>query len=498
MLAKVGDIYSVFSPLLQQYVACQVTQIKPASSPRDTPLAAVLELDWSGDALPTAAEVAAMQPLLCDYYFWNRKYDHLYLSANVPPGHVLIANIAPLVEREVNSYGSTWNVGDSLARHRRWQQLDPVARERFKSASDQVEVKLGEHCFRQTATRITDNVLQSLSSLDELDQLPCMMTVETQHGTPELLDYLLRRPLVHELHWQSDSMPELDLRSSNLKRLVLNPQGVTDVKLNDSLDFLSLTSLPTAALQVEAADAGRLLTLQCVQALPSLTGLNRLDGLSLTGVETLDVEQVVQRFPALMQLRLWGKPGSVSNIGALARLDNLQMLSTYDIFGFDGGDFPKAEQLPQLSSLWMSSLPAEAAKAIKAGYKKAVAHGLDLSIRQPRKPEWLAENLLNPFRDWDGREQISAANAKKAAQAYKAMLAATRGIEASNAPAVLDAMVRDYVAVFNKMERSGIIETVEREEICDVLATLLTQLRKQGLQFDQEALFELMDSLRDF
>lgn len=59
-------------------------------------------------------------------------------------------------------------------------------------------------------------------------------------------------------------------------------------------------------------------------------------------------------------------------------------------------------------------------------------------------------------------------------------------------------MVRDYVAVFNKMERSGIIETVEREEICDVLATLLTQLRKQGLQFDQEALFELMDSLRDF
>ena len=67
MLAKVGDIYSVFSSRLQQYVACQVTAIEDDASSGRAPLAAVLELDWAGDALPDAAAVQAMRPLLCDY-----------------------------------------------------------------------------------------------------------------------------------------------------------------------------------------------------------------------------------------------------------------------------------------------------------------------------------------------------------------------------------------------------------------------------------------------
>ncbi|WP_431089821.1 hypothetical protein [Paenibacillus sp. 8b26] len=72
-----------------------------------------------------------------------------------------------------------------------------------------------------------------------------------------------------------------------------------------------------------------------------------------------------------------------------------------------------------MSMLWMTSLPADAGKLIKAAYKKEVPRGLDFSITKARKPEWLAENLDNPFRDWDGREQITAANAKKSAQLYK-------------------------------------------------------------------------------
>lgn len=56
-----GDIYCVFHPQLQQYVACQVTALK------DSRLVAVLELDWSGDALPDAAGLVAMRPLICDF-----------------------------------------------------------------------------------------------------------------------------------------------------------------------------------------------------------------------------------------------------------------------------------------------------------------------------------------------------------------------------------------------------------------------------------------------
>ena len=44
---------------------------------------------------------------------------------------------------------------------------------------------------------------------------------------------------------------------------------------------------------------------------------------------------------------------------------------------------------------------------------------MNLWITKPRKSEWLAQNLDNPFRSWDGQENISIANAKKAASLYR-------------------------------------------------------------------------------
>lgn len=44
---------------------------------------------------------------------------------------------------------------------------------------------------------------------------------------------------------------------------------------------------------------------------------------------------------------------------------------------------------------------------------------MDLRITKPRKPEWLAQNLNNPFRSWDGAEHIPAASARKAANQYR-------------------------------------------------------------------------------
>ncbi len=114
--------------------------------------------------------------LLCDYFFWNKRHDHCYATANVPPGHTLVGNIAPLVDVEVNSYSSGWNVGDSVVRQRRWERIDPVRRQQFKAASREHEVTLGGQAFRQDATNINDSVLQALGDLSELEQLPCLMS----------------------------------------------------------------------------------------------------------------------------------------------------------------------------------------------------------------------------------------------------------------------------------------------------------------------------------
>lgn len=506
MLPNVGDVYSVFSSELQQYVACQVTRIKDTSSSR--PVAAVLELDWTGDALPDAAAVQAMRPLLCDYFFWNNRHDHCYATANVPPGHTLVGNIAPLVDVEVNSYRSGWNVGDSVLRQRNWERIDPLRRQQFKAASDEREVTVGGQVLRQDATKIDDSILQALDDMSELEQLPCLMSIETSNGTQALMEFIQGNPFINELHWQSSTVHALDFSGSGLSRLILQPDGVTSLVLNEGLSLLALRGAPSPALRIDDGAHGRHLTLQCTQTLAPFHGLGQLGGLSLVSMKEVDLAQVAQRFPHLTALRIWGNPGLASQIASLAQLSQLRMFTAYDLFGYTAEEFPSATQLPQLSALWLTSLPADVAKAIKTGYKRAAALGLDLSVTKARKPEWLADNLLNPFRDWDGREHISPAYAKKAALAYKNMLAVTRGIDAAMdvtvAATALEAMVAAYVDAFNKIERrASIIETVEREEIYSVLAELLAQLRQQlggqgAALVDEAALLELFDRLREF
>ncbi|MGX9730395.1 hypothetical protein ACWYXO_07120 [Janthinobacterium aestuarii] len=487
-------------------MACQVTRIKDASSSR--PVAAVLELDWTGDALPDAAAVQAMRPLLCDYFFWNNRHDHCYATANVPPGHTLVGNIAPLVDVEVNSYRSGWNVGDSVLRQRNWERIDPLRRQQFKAASDEREVTVGGQAFRQDATKIDDSVLQALGDMSELEQLPCLMSIETCEGTQALMEFIQGNPFINELQWQSSTVHALDFSGSGLSRLILQPDGVTNLVLNKGLSLLALRGAPSPALRIDDDADGRHLTLQCTQTLPPFHGLGQLGGLSLVSMKEVDLAQVARRFPHLTALRIWGKPGLASHMASLAQLSQLRMFTAYDLFGYTAEEFPSAAQLPQLSALWLTSLPADVAKAIKAGYKRAAALGLDLSVTKARKPEWLADNLLNPFRDWDGREHISPAYAKKAALAYKNMLAVTRGIDAAMdataAAAALEAMVTAYVDVFNKIERrASIIETVEREEIYSVLAELLVQLSGQlsgqgVVLVDEAALLDLFDRLREF
>lgn len=149
--------------------------------------------------------------------------------------------------------------------------------------------------------------------------------------------------------------------------------------------------------------------------------------------------------------------------------------------------------------------------ATKKRYKKETSTGLNLSITKPRKPEWLAENVDNPFRDWDGRDHIAPAHAKKAMNQYKKTLAAIaaaearlgNGITAAEAEAELEAAVAEYTAAFNAMDkRTGFIETIEREEIFVVLEELLqgaqSRLSAAGVEIDTAKLFSMFDQIRDF
>lgn len=195
----------------------------------------------------------------------------------------------------------------------------------------------------------------------------------------------------------------------------------------------------------------------------------------------------------------------VSHMQSIAALPQLRMLTLSNIFGFSAVDFPRPGQLPNLSSLWMTSVPSDLVSYVRIAYKQATTLGLDLSLSKARKLEWLTENLHNPLRDWDGREHISATHARKAALAYKNLRTATQNITSNmDVAALLTAAVTAYTEAFNLIDRrSKAIETVEREEIYsvlfDVLNTLEQKLGEQGASLvDQSRLYQLFDQIRGF
>jgi len=99
---------------------------------------------------------------------------------------------------------------------------------------------------------------------------------------------------------------------------------------------------------------------------------------------------------------------------------------------------------------------------------------------QARKPEWLAENLDNPFRNWDGRENISSTNVKKAHTQYKNTRSKILGMisdfrDNKNSEQLLIELLNEvsvFTELFNKInKRSDFIETMESEKIFEALSS---------------------------
>lgn len=329
--------------------------------------------------------------------------------------------------------------------------------------------------------------------------------------TESIFPFIEENPFINELHILHHGQTMLDISNSHLTRLIVDVSGLKELILNTKMKSLNFTGELSPDLRIVAYEDGKCITLNVPSGLPQVTGISRLDGLYIRDITELNLDPLVQYYPELSELRLWGKPGNVSHIESIQHLANLQTFTTYDLFGFNGGQFPDPEQLPKLTTLWLTSLPADAAKSIKTRYKKFAATGLDMEITKARKPEWLAENLNNPFRDWDGRDHIKAVHAKKAAQLYKQCLKEIRQLsqDFNNQEALhkqLVSMVENYTQTFNKMDaKTGFIETVEREEIYVVLTELLDQLQQHlelrqddWVKVNHEELYEVFDRLRDF
>ena len=500
-----GDIFASHNARLDAYVAVQVTHL---AEDRKQPQVAVLTLDWIGKALPTDAEVAAMKPKSFDFFFWKDRFDHSWVSLPVPPAFTLVGHREPMRQEAVDSY-SGWPRGFTLYSQQKWDARPKETRERFKAAAEARDktpvITLGDQTVNRSSQRLDGELMQMAGDLSVFDDLHLLTNVTTDRPVAGLFDFLRKHSFVYEASLHNHGETQVDLRGTYLTRLSIDITDVTELHLNDGLEFVSLLGEPSPGLRVHAEADGRWLTLGVKDPDVPWSGLDALNGLHLQSGREIDLAKVAARFPALSEMRLWGAPGQVRNLSALAALNDLRTLTLYDMFGFGPENIPAPSHFPKLGMFWLTSIPADAAAAIKKIYKPATTQGLDLQVRQPRKPEWLAANLDNPFRNWDDTEGITSAQEKKAATLYKTARAdALKLADEADAVTALRPIVLAYTEAFNKMDsRSNFIFTEEREQIYEALLQIFNAVdeKRQAAgadPVDRNALTEVMDEVRDF
>lgn len=431
---QAGDLYTVKSKRFELWCTLQV--LDAAASIRVVALASM------SAEKPTASSLPPLEPFGCAYYYFasnpglaicTLSPHDLELAAEkvgtAPPmdisgflgGHRQAATLADLVRE--------------LDRQHTWNALPPADRASF------ARTKRGDHHFG---------------------------------ANREAVRHAEQNPLIYSLRLTAYDDAHVDLSATSVRELQVNITGVTRITLPKVTEELELSgdlgSLDR--LQIEHPLDGDELRLKILKQearpLPAL-GLPQLTSLQLTALDRLDLAPLVENFPKLQLLNLWGRPGTLDNAGALAALGDLRELLLIDLFGFDPDDFPAPERLPRLSSLILSSVP----RAV-APIAKRFLHVDYVSVTKLRGPDWMKENLGNPFRSWEGRSNVRAADAKAAFKAYAAAQnQLTQLTQGGFAQEDVEGILKTFVATLNQLAVKSALETQERDEAVRAFRALL-------------------------
>lgn len=497
MKAQAGDVYCTYYYEYQIYTACQITKVYP--SPKDGKEMAIrLILNWIGDRPMNEADLPDIKPLYEEYMYWDGKPGLSIVDPEVPAGYVYVGNCPPLLadETRATAYEGWGDRGRLVFYQHQWEQIPKEARRAFKSAVDSEELtELAGQEIRVNTKWISD-AEYPIKSVRELRVLPCLSNLDCSMWYPDLLAYLRENPFIHKLTLRAHGQRTLDLRGSHLRELVIDLNGVEEIWMNDELEALYFLNGAPEQCKFHAGKGIASLRLNFKKTVRVYPELRDVGMLHCEEVGEIDFAELNRSYPRLRELRLWGNPAFVRNFSTLADFRELVFFSTSDLFGFTAADIPKPEQMEHLDRFWMDSLPEDAAKEIRRLYKKRRAAGLDLWITKARKPEWLAENLDNPFRHWQGEEYIPASAAKRAANLYKKtrseLIRLAKEQPEDRMEKALEA-VSEYAKTFNRM---SCVETMEREDIYEALTGILDAL--PGEILDKSALIDRFEELRDF
>lgn len=506
-----GDVYSFPIERIGRFGACQVVDVDEARRS-----AVVAVLDWTGEREPELTDLAGVGRLVKDLMFWTPQEILTHVPLPVPARYRRLG-VLPITGETESRHDGDWDFEEEVVRQHWWNSLpaelttafkaalttgnddergsvtaagllDPVSGEPYRFEAREADQFADDACYR-----IADDF-----RLENLRSWPLLHQISLHSWRDDLIPFLETSPLVGYLTLAGHGQHTLDFSGTQLNRLTVEVAGLRRLVLPPSLDMLILLGASDGPLQVEAEGQGRWIAVYLRESVPAVNGLESPQGIRVDGIRELDVAELATRFPGAGYLMLFGAPGVLSGLPALRDFPQLESIRLGDLFGYGPDDLPGPEELPALTSLNLSSIPADLATWARKAYGKHPR--VELSVSRPRKPTWLAENLENPLRHWDGRDGIPAAAAKRARTAFVTALREVREADALREdPAGYDRTVTAAATAFLDVigslgRRHGFLHTLERDEVVDAVAVLTTHLSPAAQRALEPVLEEALDN----
>ena len=494
MKANKGDVFCTYNKKLMKYIACQVTKLETIN---DTEYAVVLWLDWSGENTLTEADFPCLKPLYLDFHFHKGEMELDNVENIIPLGFIYIGNAKPLTDKSTNTFCS-WESRNSIYRQMLWNEIPIEKRKQFKDACKNDNTIMLTDKNPKISMRHADDVTYPIKKLSEFNVLPCLSYLRLKKYYDDFEEFIKNHYFLTELTLKNHKQEKLDLRDSSIDKLMLDMEGVKKLYLNDNLEQILFQDTPSDSCEIFARGDGEYLNLTFQKdfiSYPTLKNLNTLHGWK---IKKIDIADILNAYPNLEEIRLWGDLGIIENLSLIKEFKQLKRFTLYDLFGFSANDIPKPEELPHLTWFWLTSIPEDAAKEAKKLYKKRKIEGLDFQVTQSRKDDWITQNLNNPFRHWDGDDHILPSVAKKAANLYKnahKQMLALKKIDGDVTVQVKE-IIGEFITALNKLDKKQNFETTERDDVCIVVHKLYNLL--DDSRFDILEVDKHFDNIIDF
>jgi hypothetical protein len=503
--AQVGEVYA-FRILGGGHGALQVTAFDPDIDPRHPgkyPKYQLLLLDVDSAEMPGAELVDAAEPAQPDpgdEELWVMQTSVPWWATHVPG-----TQRQRTPSGHCNGYAGGWEGVAIVAHHRRLERQGQAARP-WQHDDTLVHLDLGQGptlAVRRDHDGLKRGDFERLCPAPEqpihwqgLQVLSRVNEVTVSGAASGLREALPTWPDLRVLNWTDVPGGELDLRA-----LPLGSVSLRDVRqplllrLPPTVRSLALMGTGSALVTVEAPDWHERFGIELL-SMPSLAlprGVQDLRKLSVAAMAELDLA-ALHATPQLADLTVRADRARLSNTGALRDLPNLRAFTAYELYDFDAQAFPTPDDCPGLDWVSIHGLRADSAKQLKARLKPFPQVALDL--RKARGAKWLADNLDNPFRDWE--QLVNPAFGAKAMKLWVQALNDARRLMAAGTPseAGVKAVVKALVQGLNRLNRHGEIDTLLREEACDAIWQLgQTHL---GAAVPEAQVQAWVDALRDW